>query len=98
MEPPPASFLGDIPESAMRRIVLSALLVVLAGGARAEDFSGFYAGINAGYARGHDHDRSMSEAPSPRVKLEAELPPSARDAALALRRSGSGRTAPPSGY
>lgn len=75
----------------MRRVLLSTVLLVLAGGARAEDFTGFYAGINAGYARGRERDRATSaaESLSPIAKPGADLPPSARDAALALRRSGS---------
>lgn len=72
----------------MRRVVLLSVLLVLAGSARAEDFSGFYAGINAGYAVGHGRDRtgtvhsngSAAAKPAPGL----ELPPSARDAAAAL--------------
>ncbi|MCJ2064035.1 hypothetical protein MKK63_15135 [Methylobacterium sp. J-088] len=81
----------------MRRILLSALLLVVAGSARAEDFTGFYAGINAGYAQGHERDRAGGESPSPLARPGADLPPSARDAALALRSSGSSHAAPPSG-
>ena len=40
------------------RPALAALLIALAAfSVRAEDFTGFYAGINAGYARGHERDR-----------------------------------------
>ncbi|MEL6060098.1 MULTISPECIES: hypothetical protein [unclassified Methylobacterium] len=81
----------------MRRILLSMLLLALPGVARAGDFTGFYAGINAGYARGHEHDRSTNESPLLIVKPGADLPPSARDAALALHRSEPGRVASPSG-
>ena len=81
----------------MLRILLSALLFVVAGGARAGDFTGFYAGINAGSVRGHERDRAPGESPSLVAKPSADLPPSARDVALALRPSGSGQAAPPSG-
>jgi hypothetical protein len=81
----------------MRRILPAALLFVVTGEARAGDFSGFYAGINAGYVRGHERDRALGESLSLLAKPGADLPPSARDAALALRPSGSGRAAPPSG-
>lgn len=78
----------------MRRVVLLSVLLVLAGSARAEDFSGFYAGINAGYAVGHGRDRTGtvpstgSEAAKPGPGTE--LPPSARDAAAALRMRDAG--------
>ena len=81
----------------MRRVLLSTVLL-LAGNAQAEDFTGFYAGINAGYARGHANDRTTSAAESlpSATQPGAELPPSARDAAQALHRSGSdGAHVPP---
>ncbi|MCJ2070242.1 hypothetical protein MKK75_15780 [Methylobacterium sp. J-030] len=81
----------------MRRILISILLLVAAGQARAEDFTGFYAGLNAGYARGHEHDRTTREPHSLGVEPGADLPPSARDAALALRRSAAVHTESPSG-
>lgn len=81
----------------MRCILLSTLLLVIAGQARAEDFTGFYAGINAGYAWGREHDRTTREPRLPVVERGTDLPPSARDAALALRRSGISRAPSPSG-
>nr|WP_245252928.1 hypothetical protein [Methylobacterium sp. PvR107] len=80
----------------MRRVLLSTVLLVLAGPAGAEDFSGFYAGINAGYAAGHGHDRpgtvrsTGSAASMPKPVPGAELPPSARDAAAAIRSRDAG--------
>ena len=83
----------------MRRIAISALALLLTGGrAWAEDFSGFYAGINAGYAAGRERDRTVA-TPAPggaavagRGRAEGDLPPSAADAAAAM--TGSGRTGP----
>ncbi|MDP4002195.1 hypothetical protein [Methylobacterium sp. NEAU K] len=85
----------------MYRALLSMIPLVLAStAAQAEDFTGFYAGLNAGYARGEERDRvTGSPAPVPgaafgRPAAGSDLPPSARDAATALRRSGrSGATA-----
>lgn len=82
----------------MRPVRLSILLLVLAGSAHAEDFTGFYAGINAGYAWGHERDRAVSSPAAGPVFAPdrggaSDLPPSARDAAAALRRSDSGSTA-----
>ncbi|MCJ2060727.1 hypothetical protein MKL09_29930 [Methylobacterium sp. J-048] len=74
----------------MRRVSMPMLLLVLAStAARAEDFTGFYAGPNAGYAWGRDRGRREgAHAPDPiRTDANPDLPPSARDAALALRRS-----------
>lgn len=79
----------------MRRILLSTLLLVIVGPARAEDFTGFYAGINAGYVRGHEQGRTVNESPVCAIKPGADLPPSARDAAQALQRPRFGRTAAP---
>lgn len=81
----------------MRCILFSTLLLVVAGQAKAEDFTGFYAGINAGYAWGHEHDRTTRESRPPAIEPGTDLPPSARDAALALRQSEASRTASPSG-
>jgi hypothetical protein len=80
--------------TAMRTRTIPAIILVLNGAAaRAEDFSGFYAGVNAGYAWGKGRDRSLA-APSvgPGVGLGRngsgpDLPPSARDAAAAMQRS-----------
>jgi hypothetical protein len=78
----------------MRTRTIPAIILVLNGAAaRAEDISGFYAGVNAGYAWGKGRDRSLA-APSvgPGVGLGRngsgpDLPPSARDAAAAMQRS-----------
>ena len=83
----------------MRRIAISTLAFLLTGGgAWAEDFSGFYAGINAGYATGRERDRTVA-TPAPgsavvpgRGRADGALPPSAADAAAAMK--GSGRTGP----
>jgi hypothetical protein len=81
----------------MRLVLVSAVLLVLAGSARAEDFSGFYVGINAGYAAGHERDRTGTGSstgpatPAATLRPGAELPPSARDAAASIRtRDASG--------
>ncbi|WP_244471516.1 hypothetical protein [Methylobacterium sp. ARG-1] len=69
------------------------LLVLSNAAARAEDFSGFYTGVNAGYAWGKGRDRSFAApATGPgaefgRTENDPDLPPSARDAAAALQRS-----------
>ncbi len=78
----------------MRTVLMPAILLVLGNAAtRAEDFSGFYAGVNAGYAWGKGRDRSFVApatgpgAESGRNESGPDLPPSARDAAAALQRS-----------
>lgn len=81
----------------MHRILLSTCALAIAGPAHAGDFTGFYAGINAGYARGHGHDRAPHETCAPGVEPGSDLPPSAQAAALALRRSEAGRATSPSG-
>ena len=80
----------------MRRVLLLSALLVLADSARAEDFSGFYAGINAGYAVGHGRERTLtvpgsgSAAASTKPDTATELPPSAQDAAAAIRKRDAG--------
>ncbi|WP_342104350.1 hypothetical protein [Methylobacterium sp. SI9] len=81
----------------MRRKLLLMLLLAFASEAQAGDFTGFYAGINAGYARGHERDRITHESRPLGIEAGSDLPPSARDAALALRRSEAARPASPSG-
>jgi hypothetical protein len=81
----------------MRPVRLSILLLALAGNAHAEDFTGFYAGLNAGYAWGRERDRAVSSPATGPVFAPgrggaSDLPPSARDAAAALRRSEPGNT------
>ena len=78
----------------MRTVLMPAILLILGHtAARAEDFSGFYAGVNAGYAWGKGRDRSFAApvtgpgAESGRNGRGLDLPPSARDAAAALQRS-----------
>ncbi|MGU3537454.1 hypothetical protein [Methylobacterium sp. A54F] len=85
-----------------RAILLASLFTLPAAtmlpdpAAAAEDFTGFYAGVNAGYATGGGRDRGAlvpapGSAPSPGA---ADLPPSARDAAQALRSRDRGDRAP----
>ncbi|KAB1075995.1 hypothetical protein [Methylobacterium planeticum] len=80
----------------MRAVLLVVAGLALAGPAQAEDFSGFYAGINAGYGfqRG-DKDRNAPPAPAtgPAGAPADGLPPSATGAvrAIAVERLGSRR-------
>ncbi|SDM75111.1 hypothetical protein SAMN05216360_103282 [Methylobacterium phyllostachyos] len=83
----------------MRCVLLPTVVLLFAGSAHAEDFTGFYAGINAGYARGHADERTTAAdgTLSPVAKPGADLPPSARDAALTLRRLDSHGSGVPAG-
>ena len=72
---------------------LSVVIVVVtlsmggAGAARSEDFTGFYAGVNAGYAFGKDkRDNVHAEGiASPGRTTAPSLPPSALNAARTMK-------------
>ncbi|GJD56703.1 hypothetical protein [Methylobacterium dankookense] len=71
---------------------LLSLALLAAVPARAEDFTGFYAGLNAGYAFGRGGE-SRRAAPGPGSATAAgrtgpDLPPSAAEAARQMRGSG----------
>jgi len=75
----------------IRSMRLAALLVAglaIASAAQAEDFTGFYAGVNAGYGFGRGADaRQPTSLPGPEADAVKQpgLPPSAAGAARALR-------------
>lgn len=76
----------------IRRLPLLLGLAFVAAPARAEDFTGFYAGVNAGYGWSREESRGTGHAVPPEAlpaKGEAAtaLPPSASAAASALRRA-----------
>ena len=75
----------------MRRILPLIVLFLLAGHARAEDFTGFYAGVNAGYGWSRERDRTAGAIENRPIAgprdSGSDLPPSAQDAAASLRRS-----------
>lgn len=70
-------------------LLTAALLGAMAGAALAEDFTGFYAGINAGYARGDSVRDGQGPGPIPGLTdapaSESGLPPSARSASETMR-------------
>lgn len=75
----------------IRRLPLLILLAALP--ARAEDFTGFYAGVNAGYGWSREKDTGAapvvsSGSPSGESRAAPALPPSASAAAAGLQRSG----------
>ncbi|WP_430912104.1 hypothetical protein [Methylobacterium sp. sgz302541] len=78
----------------MLAAALCLMSVACAAGARAEDFSGFYAGVNAGYGFGRergDRDAAPGTAPAgPGAQDDAKLPPSAASAARAMRSGRDG--------
>lgn len=84
----------------IRLLTLLGSLLLATASARAEDFSGFYAGVSAGYGRGHEDTKGTGGTPGPTTTLpegrgaDDGLPPSASAAASSLRRSGFGRSAP----
>ena len=77
----------------IRRLPLTLLFLLAALPARAEDFTGFYAGVNAGYGWSRDKETGAG-APVPPGAAPAEgraasaLPPSASAAAAGVRRAG----------
>jgi hypothetical protein len=83
-------------EATMPHLLLSTALLMLAGTASAEDFTGFYAGINAGYGRGRERNSRVEASPDaaiprgPSGAARQDLPPSARDAAAAIGRRDGG--------
>lgn len=86
----------------MRLTLASCCLLIAATlPAAAADFTGFYAGVEAGYAVGHDGEaRSATPLPSLGTAADTDpgLPPSAASAARAMegaRAPGPSRTVPP---
>ncbi len=80
----------------IRLVPLIGSLLLATAAARAGDFTGFYAGVNAGYGREHEETRGTGRLPSstpPEGGGAESLPPSASAAASALRRAGPGRSA-----
>ncbi|AWN35367.1 hypothetical protein [Methylobacterium radiodurans] len=70
----------------MRRALPCLALLLLAGPAGAEDFTGFYAGVNAGYAFGRDGGRGPAFVPgAPGAAPGTDLPPSAAGAARQMQ-------------
>ncbi|KQP03920.1 hypothetical protein [Methylobacterium sp. Leaf93] len=64
------------------------LPMAFAGPAQAEDFTGFYAGVNAGYAFGRDKSARTPDMPflsSTRGADDRALPPSALQASEVMR-------------
>lgn len=79
----------------LRRLPLLFLLVSLP--AQAEDFTGFYAGVNAGYGWSRDKEMGAAPAVSPGAPSSESrgatvLPPSASAAAAAVQRPGRAGT------
>ena len=61
----------------MLRPILPCLLLLLAARpAAAEDFTGFYAGVNAGWAFARERDGAAPLPPTGTARDEAGLPPS----------------------
>lgn len=81
----------------VRRLPLVLAFALAAVPAQAEDFTGFYAGVNAGYGRGHEESKGtipgFSSGTNPgEGSTTAALPPSASAAAAMLRRPGRNST------
>jgi hypothetical protein len=83
----------------VRPLLLIGSLLLATVPARAEDFTGFYAGVNAGYGWGRETTKGVeriSRGPAgfPGAgQADDGLPPSATAAATGLQRPGTGRTA-----
>ena len=77
-------------------VLLLSGLTLGSPGARAEDFTGFYAGVNAGYAFGRNRDRTIGSVVAPGNDVagnERSLPPSAESASQAMQaRSRTSKT------
>ena len=74
---------------------LPLLLPLAALPARAEDFTGFYAGVNAGYASGRETNTGTAPVATPGAPPSGNhtataLPPSASAAAAGVQRQGRG--------
>ncbi|MEA1832381.1 hypothetical protein U8607_09815 [Methylobacterium durans] len=72
----------------MRPVLVLLTILALSAPARAEDFTGFYAGANAGYAFGRDREVDVAPQNSAGRAATApgsQLPPSAAEAARAMR-------------
>ncbi|KQO60771.1 hypothetical protein [Methylobacterium sp. Leaf91] len=84
----------------MRAVFLTmslCLQLAFSGLAKAEDFTGFYAGVNAGYAFGRERNATSPDLPSLSSSPKADeraLPPSAVQASEVMR-SGRPKAAMP---
>ncbi|MER2268147.1 hypothetical protein [Methylobacterium oxalidis] len=77
----------------MRALAFLALILVLPLPAAAEDFTGFYAGVNAGYALGRDRESDLVSPNGSGPSAGAPgigLPPSAVEAARTMREGRAG--------
>ncbi|GJE38389.1 hypothetical protein [Methylobacterium persicinum] len=78
----------------LRPLLLLLLCAVSTAPARAGDFTGAYAGVNAGYGWSHERDNGIAPAVPPGAPATASsppgLPPSATAAAATLRRQDRG--------
>jgi hypothetical protein len=71
----------------IRAALTTILLIMPCIAAHAEDFTGFYAGVNVGYARGRDRAATAADPVLGQPKAGSDLPPSARAATAAVRSS-----------
>ncbi len=79
----------------IRRLPL--LILLAAPPAQAEDFTGFYAGVNAGYGWSREKDKDAAPWVAPGVPSgesgpATTLPPSASAAAAGVQRAGRAAT------